>query len=177
MLIGLLSPGPAAAGSIDVIGADGLFGNHAVVQIRCDTCRPEAPRAEKRLSYIVPDMGGDEERLEMRRIHGEIRLVRTEAWLGGSPILFVSRPTPEAVTAFLKARNRLPGNEFAGAEGIAPSVDLAEGDAVDRLSTTAALSPVAADLVAAAAVPDSSTGAQAAASQDFDGTGFQLRLN
>lgn len=37
--------------------------------------------------------------MELKEIHGEVKSVRTEAWLGGSPVIFVNNASDDAIRA------------------------------------------------------------------------------
>jgi len=47
----------------------------------------------------VPTLEAGTQSVVVRNIDGQKRVVRTEAWMGGSPVTFVSKPTPEALAA------------------------------------------------------------------------------
>lgn len=169
----LLGAGAAFAGSIDRIDSSAAPVPQAVSVISCSTCRDSAPRPSHAPTYLVPDLGARDEKIELQRIHGALRLVRTEAWLGGSPVRIVTKPTPAAMEAYLKARTIVAGDRLAGAPGETGAGQAIAATEVDRLNTTAALTaaePAGGDSASLAS-------ANSASSQVFDGTGFQLRLN
>jgi hypothetical protein len=49
--------------------------------------------------YVVPVLKNGTQTTVVRQINGETKVVRTEAWLGGSPVVFISNATPEALAA------------------------------------------------------------------------------
>ena len=56
----------------------------------CIDCPPLAPRTETS-TYQVPSLPVGTQKTEIRDVAGEKKLVRTEAWLGGSPVVYVSK--------------------------------------------------------------------------------------
>lgn len=88
--------GPAAASSIDNI-TSGEAVNSSVATVSCEACPPLQPK--KKPSYVVPDLAPGTDRVELKEIHGEVKSVRTEAWLGGSPVIFVNDASDDAIRA------------------------------------------------------------------------------
>lgn len=88
--------GPAAASSIDNI-TSGEAVNSSVATVSCEACLPLQPK--KKPSYVVPDLAPGTDRVELKEIHGEVKSVRTEAWLGGSPVIFVNNASDDAIRA------------------------------------------------------------------------------
>lgn len=90
-LLCLSSAQMASASSIEIIVSGERVGN-SVETITCKHCPPvrvaNEPSAEK-----VPDLPRGQQKIEVRRINGELKVLRTEAWMGGSPVLYVSEPT------------------------------------------------------------------------------------
>ena len=168
-----LGTGTAFAGSIDWIDSAEAPVPQAVFQMSCPTCTDEAPRNHRAPTYSVPELGARDERVELQRIHGALQLVRTEAWLGGSPVRIVSKPTPAAMQAYLKSRGIVAGNTLAGDPGETGTSLAIAATEIDRMSTTAALTPV--DPANADSLSMASS--ESTSSQVFDGTAFQLRLN
>lgn len=78
--------GTAMASSIEVLhGAK--TSNGSVLIITCGTCS-STPLSAKALTKPVPKRGTQS--ISTRDIDGRKETVRTEAWLGGSPVTFVS---------------------------------------------------------------------------------------
>lgn len=78
--------GTAMASSIEVLhGAK--TSNGSVLIITCDACS-STPVASKALTKAVLERGT--QNISTRDIGGRKETVRTEAWLGGSPVTFVS---------------------------------------------------------------------------------------
>ena len=149
-LAALSLAGMAHAGSIDMVkslppGAAAA----SIVKLGCTDCPPPAP---KKLAYNVPALKPGEQKLELRMVNGKEKLFRTDAWLGGSPVVFVSTPTAEMI-AELKAPARKPHDPM--------------GDGIDNAAKTAAVPELApAPPVAAAAAP---------VPKALDTSGFTLR--
>ena len=83
---------PAMAGSIETIRT-GLEQPTSIERVSCDGCA-EISRKKKVVNAIAPLKPGTQ-RIEIREVDGVKKVFRTEAWLGGSPVVFVSR-LPEA---------------------------------------------------------------------------------
>ncbi|MDQ0455030.1 plant virulence effector HPE1-like domain-containing protein [Rhizobium paknamense] len=113
-------PLAAAAGSIDVISAPRVTAN-SILSVTCAQC-PAPQQKPKREEAAAPQLAPGTQTLEFREIHGEKKLVRTEAWLGGSPVMFVSKADQWMATPSMLAST--------------PPVA-----AIDGATTTAALSP------------------------------------
>jgi hypothetical protein len=88
--------GPAAASSIDNI-TSGEAVNSSVATVSCAACPPLQPK--RKPSYVVPDLAPGTDRVELKEVHGEVKSVRTEAWLGGSPVIFVNDASDVAIRA------------------------------------------------------------------------------
>jgi len=164
----LLAAGSASASSVEVVKT-GQDANNSVSQLSCAHCPP--PVVKKNTSYIVPEVAPGTERVELKEINGEMKLVRTEAWLGGSPVVFIIKASEEAVKAAQL--------EMAPAEHLAkaPAADAlpAEAEATATLSIidgtvkTGAVSTASMAGMAAVTPQDSH-------SQEVDLENFQLRL-
>ncbi|MGF0537067.1 plant virulence effector HPE1-like domain-containing protein [Agrobacterium sp. ES01] len=114
----VLIAGPTLASSIEIVKTPDVP-NNSVTTISCADCPPLKPK-EKRLSYIVPELKTGTQRTVAIDVDGEKKLVRTEAWMGGSPVVFVHKAA----------------GWTSGANGLA--VAIADGS-VDRNATTAAV--------------------------------------
>lgn len=148
---------PAFAGSIDTVkslpnGAQ----TTSLMQISCPTCAAIAPKVREGAYNVAPLKQG-EQKLELKMVNGEERIIRTEAWLGGSPVVFVSKATPEMIATYF------------------PSKDAPALDGIDETSKTAAVpasaQPFAAKSPVAAAMGD----APVAIPGQLDVSGFTLR--
>jgi hypothetical protein len=99
----LLAAGSAMASSIDVIGASKPKEAGSIVKETCDHCPPLQVEEAKK-EYAVPQLSpGAFQQAEVRDVAGEKKVYRTENWMGGSPVLFVSKATPEQMLALAPA--------------------------------------------------------------------------
>lgn len=99
----LLAAGSAMASSIDVIGPKKPKEAGSIVTETCDHCPPLRVEASKK-DYAVPELRpGAFQQAEVRDIDGQKKVYRTENWMGGSPVLFVSKATPEQMLALAPA--------------------------------------------------------------------------
>ena len=140
---------PAFAGSIEPAAGTATAGS--IKTISCPTCPPLKPKF-KASTYHVDAIAPGTQKVEIREVNGERKIFRTEAWMGGSPVLFVNKAPAETVQA---AEAEKPLDENAAAE------------TVDTGAKTSALGTDAARETATAAV---------ATSREFDPTKFELRV-
>ncbi|HEX5934882.1 MAG TPA: plant virulence effector HPE1-like domain-containing protein [Pseudorhizobium sp.] len=85
----ILASGVAAhASSITPVISHG--GNGSVVAKSCSDCPPLRPKDETS-GYKVPVLKDGAQRTEIVEINGEKKVVRTEAWLGGSPVVHIRK--------------------------------------------------------------------------------------
>lgn len=164
-----LAAGSAWASSIDTI-VSGEAVNASVAAVTCPQCPPLQTR--KKITYVVPDIEKGSDKVELKEINGEMKLVRTEAWLGGSPVVFVSKPPEDVVKA------ASDGTEQADVATAAALGDLANpsdhGTVAPTIDVTAKTAAVQTMTQAGPAVAAAATGET---SQQFDPTGLELRLN
>lgn len=145
----MLLAAPALAGSIEPVGGTSPTGT-SVSTISCADCPALKPK-RKTDPYHVDAIAPGTQKVEVREANGERKIFRTEAWMGGSPVLFVSKAPAETVQA-------------------AEAEKSIEDDAVtvDATARTSALDDTAArEAASAAMVP----------SRELDPAGFELRLN
>lgn len=83
-----LTSGSALASSIEDVRA-GRTSNNSIVTFGCATC-PALKQKEKRARYQVPVLAAGTQETSIRDTDGKMTMVRTEAWLGGSPVTYVS---------------------------------------------------------------------------------------
>ncbi|MBY3185920.1 plant virulence effector HPE1-like domain-containing protein [Rhizobium laguerreae] len=115
----LLMAGSAMASSIEVVGKTAPSAEGSIVTETCAHCPPLQAELTKK-DYTVPELKpGVLQASEIRDVGGEKKIYRTEGWMGGSPVVFVSKATPEAMLA------------------AAPSAPPADG--IDMNATTAAV--------------------------------------
>ncbi|MBY5752963.1 plant virulence effector HPE1-like domain-containing protein [Rhizobium leguminosarum] len=95
----LLMAGSAMASSIEVIGKTVPSADGSILTESCADCPPLQAEVTKK-DYTVPELKpGVLQASEIRDVGGETKLYRTEGWMGGSPVVFVSKATPEAMLA------------------------------------------------------------------------------
>ncbi|MGO6708201.1 plant virulence effector HPE1-like domain-containing protein [Rhizobium leguminosarum] len=95
----LLMAGSAMASSIEVVGKIAPSAEGSIVTETCAHCPPLQAEVTKK-DYTVPELNpGVLQASEIRDVGGEKKLYRTEGWMGGSPVVFVSKATPEAMLA------------------------------------------------------------------------------
>lgn len=162
----LFAAGSAAASSIEAV-TTGQDANTSISQISCAHCPP--PVIEKKTGYVVPDVAPGTERVEVKQINGEMKLVRTEAWLGGSPVVFITKASEEAVKA---AQAEMQPTEHLAEAATANSLPAEATAALTVIDGTVKTSAVSAASMAgmAAVTPHDSR------SQEVDLENFQLRL-
>ena len=99
-VVGAVMAGSAMASSIDVVGANAASSDSSILKMTCTTC-PPLQVVEAKKEYIVPTLAeGTLEHSQVRDVDGEKKLFRTEGWMGGSPVVFVTKaPAPVAVVA------------------------------------------------------------------------------
>ncbi|AYG65374.1 MULTISPECIES: plant virulence effector HPE1-like domain-containing protein [unclassified Rhizobium] len=94
----VLAGGSAMASSIQSIDGTMQSGDSSIIDKNCANCPPLKPKVAEK-EYTVPTLAPGTQSVVVRSVDGEKRVVRTEAWMGGSPVMFVSKPTPEALAA------------------------------------------------------------------------------
>lgn len=144
----LLAAAPAFAGSFEPAGGTTTAGS--IETVSCDGCPALKPKRATS-TYHVDTIDPGTQKVEIREANGERKIFRTEAWMGGSPVLFVSKAPAETVQA---------------ADAAAPAENVTI--AVDATAKTSALDSGAARDAKTAAI---------ASSQEFDPAGFELRVN
>lgn len=157
----VFAAGTAAASSIeDVISGEAA--NSSVATISCAHCPPLQPK--KKSSYIVPDLEPGTARVELKEIDGEVKSIRTEAWLGGSPVVFVSKASDEAIKAAAKKADSSTPALAVADPAAASSVAIDETAKTSALGIGSRAEPVGASMAG--------TG-----SREFDPSSFALRLD
>lgn len=87
---------PALAGSIEPVTGARTAGS--IEAISCADCPALKPK-RKADAYHVDAIAPGTQKVEIREVNGERKIFRTEAWMGGSPILFVNKAPAEPVEA------------------------------------------------------------------------------
>jgi hypothetical protein len=94
----VLAGGSAMASSIQPVDGTMIGGQGSIVAKSCADCPPLKPKVTEK-EYDVPTLAPGTQSIVVRSVDGEKKVLRTEAWMGGSPVVFVSKPTPEALAA------------------------------------------------------------------------------
>jgi len=144
----ILATGPALASSVEVVHAVPRAESHSVEVMRCPDCPP--PVAVKKSDYIVPTLAAGEQKAEIKDVNGERKLIRTEAWMGGSPVVFINKAEGWATDGSIVTA------AIAGQEG-------GSDVGIDATATTAA-------------VGGEAGAATATTAATLDTSGFELRL-
>lgn len=165
ILASLLAAGHAAAQSIQTInGSTGT--NGSVVVLSCNHCPPLQPPA-KTFGYVVPTADPGSDHTEIRQIDGKMKIVSTEAYHGGSPVVFITTAGAEDIKA---ARADIPlpvaPSQTASVASDPPTPSVAEHTrpAIDADAKTSGIATA-------------SMGEPERPSQEIDTGNFQLRLN
>ncbi len=162
-----LAAGNAAASSIEAI-ASGTTDNASVSSVSCAGCPPLQSR--KKVTYVVPTIAAGDQTVEFKKINGETKMVRTEAWLGGSPVVFVSKPSQEKIQSAAAAPDDAATVTVSNiANDQNPQASKPEFLSIDQTAKTAAVTPIGASMAASPAADEGS--------QDFDPAALELRLN
>jgi hypothetical protein len=77
----------AHAGSIEVIRKDNDSAR-SIQKVSCPIC---APLKKKKAEIQEISLAPGTEKVEVRQVDGVLKVYRTEAWLGGSPVTYVSK--------------------------------------------------------------------------------------
>ncbi|MDL2410286.1 plant virulence effector HPE1-like domain-containing protein [Rhizobium calliandrae] len=93
-----LAGSSAMASSIQPIDSRTETGAGSIIDKVCTDCPALKPQMVKK-DYVVPELTPGTQSIIVRDIDGQRKVVRTEAWMGGSPVVFISKPTPEALAA------------------------------------------------------------------------------
>jgi hypothetical protein len=165
LVVALLSSTVSAqASSIDVV-VTGKDVPRSIEKISCPSCVAKP----KKVVQSVVELAPGTQRIEIREVGGVKKIYRTEAWLGGSPVVMVSKALPDEMPVLAEGQPADDENIATAPVTIAdPSTVSAEANTIDEKSTTAA---VTADMGATVKV-DVAPEAQA-----FDPSNLELRLN
>ncbi|MBW8445727.1 MAG: hypothetical protein K0M49_08850 [Arenimonas sp.] len=143
----LITTGPTLASSVEVVGSAKARGSSIVV-MNCTTC-PALKVEKDEKAYHVPQIAPGTQAAEIVEVDGERKLKRTEAWLGGSPVVFIN-----------KAEGWTTNGSVIAAASVGPA------DGIDVEATTAAVTGAP-----GAASPGDST------DKPLDVTTFELRID
>lgn len=162
-LIVVASGASAQAGSIDMVKS-GQDASKSIEHIRCDAC---VKKMEKKAAAAVIELAPGTQKIEIRDIDGVRKVYRTEAWMGGSPVVYVSKVIGQDPPVVDEDKSDETTQETADTPAaVTTSQPAAEADMIDEKSKTSA---VTADMGANAKV--------AIKAAPFDPSKLQLRLN
>ncbi|MDA5632013.1 MULTISPECIES: plant virulence effector HPE1-like domain-containing protein [Rhizobium/Agrobacterium group] len=152
-----LTSGSAMASSIEYI--NGVHtSNGSFIRRDCTDCEPVKDKTTAQ-GYAIPSIEPGTQHTEMREVDGKRTLIRTEAWLGGAPVTFVStNPAwmPETSSSAIATYDNAepvahPQETVATPAGIDVTTTTA---GVKEISTDNAAAPASASVVAAPEFPD-----------------------
>ncbi len=123
----VFASGPAFASSITVINSAHQSGV-SIVTKSCASCPVAAAPKSKEAAYTVPDLPAGTQKTEIIEINGEKKLARTEAWLGGSPVIYVSKlpdwlAEEKAIAELHPTTNGSTETQIAAAEASSDGID------------------------------------------------------
>jgi hypothetical protein len=132
-----LLAGGAEASS--VTATNGSQKSSSIVTWHCSDCEPPVEKPD-RSTYKVPVLAPGTQKTEIIEINGEKRLVRTEAWLGGSPVVFVGK-----VPAWMGDTKTLANVPVPASISFEELIEKATPtrDGIDLEATTSAVAPAA----------------------------------
>jgi hypothetical protein len=149
------------AASIETI-ATGKDSARSIERIRCDSCSKAAPKKVQAVVELAPGT----QKVEIRDVDGVKKVYRTEAWLGGSPVVVVSKMIPPEDKATAEAEGPATSDVAAAPADSLPGDQPVDKTMIDEKATTSA---VTADLGAEAKV--------APKTPAFDPSKLELRVN
>lgn len=122
----MLAGGPAMASSIEHVRGD-RTSNDSVVFINCASC--PAPAQAAAIEPAAPALQPGTQSISVREVDGRKETVRTEAWLGGSPVTYVSAnplwlPSADATAALAAEPAPVDAATTTSAVGTATSNDV-----------------------------------------------------
>ena len=83
----VLASGSAMASSIEIIGQN-RTSNGSVVSVTCTGCPPAVVKLKS--ADAAPTLAPGTQEISIRDVDGKKQIQRTEAWMGGSPVTFMS---------------------------------------------------------------------------------------
>jgi hypothetical protein len=163
-LIVVASGASAQAGSIDMVKS-GQDNSRSIEHIRCDTC---IKKMEQKAAAAVIELAPGTQKVEIRDVDGVKKVYRTEAWMGGSPVVYVSKAVVQDPPVVADDKSDQTTQETADTPAAVTTSQpaAAEANMIDEKSKTSA---VTADIGANTKV--------AIKAAPFDPSKLQLRLN
>lgn len=133
----ILASAPALASSITPLSSHGERGS--VITKSCTGCPPPASK-EEQSRYRVPVLETGPQKTEIVEIDGEKKIVRTDAWLGGSPVVHVSKMQDWMIGGGGTARAGQDGIDHAATVGAVEAGMTGSAAAIDLDAFTLRLS-------------------------------------
>lgn len=84
----LLASGSAMASSVEHIQGN-RTSNGSIISVACSTCPPPTQKIKPDESAAT-ELPTGTQRISVRDVDGRKEMLRTEAWLGGSPVTYIS---------------------------------------------------------------------------------------
>ncbi|MCZ7484725.1 plant virulence effector HPE1-like domain-containing protein [Rhizobium rhizogenes] len=140
-----LTSGSAMASSIEYI--NGVHtSNGSFIRRDCTDCEPVKDKTTAQ-GYAIPSIEPGTQHTEMREVDGKRTLIRTEAWLGGAPVTFVSTNP-----AWMPETSSTAIATYDDAEPVAhPQETVSTPAGIDVTTTTAGVKEISTDNAAAPA--------------------------
>ncbi|TNM65927.1 plant virulence effector HPE1-like domain-containing protein [Aliirhizobium smilacinae] len=85
----VLFAGTAQAQSILPLSSNTQGTSPSMLSMTCETCPPL--KASDDSNYKVPVLRGTTQSVSLMEIDGQKKIVRTDAWMGGSPVVYISK--------------------------------------------------------------------------------------
>ena len=136
VLVLFSSAASAQAGSIDVIATGKNTDQSSIEKISCDGCVVRARKKEQPVVELAPGT----QKIEIRDVDGVKKIYRTEAWLGGSPVVYVSKALPDDAAVVVE-QQPVKTDDVAAAPEVTidrPAAP-AEADMIDEKATASAV--------------------------------------
>lgn len=137
----VLASGSAMASSIELIQGD-RTGNDSILSVSCSACPALEPKVNKQQTTAPLAVGTQD--ISIRDVKGTKQILRTDAWLGGSPVTFVSsNPVwlSQDPSAPANAEITPPGTDAVKTSAVSPAPQQADTPHVAPLFADAPLRP------------------------------------
>ena len=87
-----MSGAAKAESSIDIVKTNDT--TSSVDYITCPRCAPLKAKKEEAPEFTLKP---GTQKIELKEVNGELKVFRTEAWLGGSPVTYVSKASTDLI--------------------------------------------------------------------------------
>lgn len=175
-----VAAGAAQASSIDVF-APTQSARSSIIEIGCLACVKAAEKAAE--EKLAPTLAPGSQIVELRHIDGKPMVYRTDNWLGGSAVTWVSKGTPLELQAYgldPEVSTEIAVEQADGeTEWAVPAADIAEVATPEtgELEATQSAAAKIIDRSAKTSAITADAAALASAPQIFDASKMELRLN